>query len=197
MANDLTNTINLFLNDSESIIDFCCGNGGVSDGYLCSTITGVDAYRPYLDEYIKRVPNSSVLELDLNNYAAICEKIPNKSFDIVICADGVEHLKQHESIRLIEKFEQIARKKIIIFTPLNINNPGKIVLNSPRNAWGIDGGDDWQTHRCGYSTDFFILRGYQAYSRGVFPNVYDGTPYGEILYVKNLVGVKHKVAPRA
>lgn len=187
MANHLTNAINLFLNPSETVIDFCCGNGGVSDGFLCSAITGVDAYRPYLNEYIKRVPNSSVLELDLKNYTSLCEKIEDKSFDIVICADGVEHLIRDESIRLMEKFEQIARKKIIIFTPLNVNNPGGVVLNSPNNAWDIEGGDDWQTHRCGYSTDFFILRGYQAYSLGLHANVYDGTPYAEILYVKNLL----------
>jgi 2-polyprenyl-3-methyl-5-hydroxy-6-metoxy-1,4-benzoquinol methylase len=186
MANHLTDAINLFLNESETVIDFCCGNGVVSDGFLCSSITGVDAYRPYLNEYINRVPNSSAIELDLNNYNALCEKIANKSFDTVICADGVEHLKPDESIRLIEKFEQIARKNIIIFTPLNVNDPGGIVLNSPHNAWDVEGGDDWQIHRCGYSTDFFILRGYQAYSLGIHPNVYDGTPYGEILYVKNL-----------
>jgi hypothetical protein len=186
MANYLTYAINQFLRPEWSVLDLCCGNGLVSDGFTCSSITGVDVYRPYLNQYLQRVRNSSVLELDLADIARGSTNIRPQSYDAVVCADGVEHLDRDASEALIKWMEGVARTRVIIFTPLNVNQPGEIVLNTPHNAWGIDGGDDWQAHRCGYEPGYFFARGYSAYRTGIYPNAYDGTPYAEMLYVKEL-----------
>jgi len=47
-------------------------------------------------------------------------KLPfkQKSFDTVLCMEVIEHLEKEEAIRLIEDMEKIARKKIIITTPV-------------------------------------------------------------------------------
>ena len=185
MANYLTQQINRFLAPDWSVLDLCCGNGLVSDGFTCRSITGVDIYRPYLDQYLARVNNASVLERNLATIMRNSVDIAPQSYDVVICADGVEHLEPEPSTELISWMESIARHRVVIFTPLNVNNPGGIVLNTPHNAWGIEGGNNWQEHRCGYAPDFFISRGYQAYSLHTHLNSYDGTPYTEMLYVKS------------
>jgi len=196
MANYLTDAVNQFLDHKWSVLDLCCGNGLVSDGFNCTSITGVDVYRPYLNQYLERVRNSRILERDLTTIAQTSHDIAPNSYGAVVCADGVEHLEPQASLELISWMERVAKNRVIIFTPLNVNNPGGIVLNTPHDAWGIEGGNSWQEHRCGYSADFFIARGYKAYSLNVHRNVYDGTPYQEMLYVKDIrVRTEHHRQP--
>ena len=185
MANYLTSAVNQFLSNDYSVVDLCCGNGNVSDGLFFQKITGVDIYEPYLSEYEKTVRNSNTILFDLskiyNNYSIFKDKY----FDTVICLDGVEHLFKEDAIKLINRIEEIATKKVVIFTPLNLGSPGEIVLNTPHNAWGINGGDSWQMHRSGFEPKFFQQKGYYCYKVGEHLNVYDNTPYAEMLYIKS------------
>ena len=119
MANYLTTAVNQFLSNDYSVLDLCCGNGNVSDGLFFQKITGVDIYEPYLKEYEKNVRNSNTIIFDLSKIHDEYLTFQNKSFDTVICLDGVEHLLKEDAIKLINRIEDIAVKKVIIFTPLN------------------------------------------------------------------------------
>ena len=186
MANYLTSAVNMFIGNDDRILDLCCGNGSVSDGLNYKEITGVDIYEKYLKEYEKNVRNSKTILFDLEAISSEHFVFPNKSYDAVICLDGVEHLEKDNAVSLIKRIEEIATKKVVIFTPLNVNHPGEIVLNTPHDAWGISGGDNWQLHKCGFEPNFFLENDYQCYQIGVHANVYDNTPYAEMLYVKYL-----------
>lgn len=77
-------------------------------------VTGIDAYQPSIDR-------SRALEIHheykLMNVMEMTKEFPEKSFDIVVASDLIEHLEKEDGFRLMEMMEKLARKKVIIFTP--------------------------------------------------------------------------------
>jgi len=185
MGNWLTSLVNQHTTKNDSILDLCCGAGVVSDGFVYKNITGVDIYKPYLDIYKKNVLNSEIITSNLSE--TLLADFKDKSYDIVVCLDGVEHIEKNNSIKLIENMERVARKKVIIFTPEHAEDPEKIVPNFSHNAWGIEGGDSFQIHKSAFSRFFFINRGYSFYQISTQKNQYDGSIFYEMIYVKDLV----------
>jgi len=184
MSNWLTKAVNEYLSTEETVLDLCCGNGIVSDGFLYSEITGIDVCEEYLMEYRKKLPNSKTKIFDLSKVSSSEEEeFSENKYDNVLCIDGVEHLEKEEGIALIEKIEKIANKKVVIFTPENVSNPNEPTLNNPKNTWGISSGDQWQIHRSAFPRTFFQERGYKVIQCNTARNVYDGTYYHEMLYV--------------
>jgi len=76
---------------------------------------------------------------------------PEKSIDTIFLVDVIEHLEKKEAKILLRKTEKIARKQIIIFTPL-----GFIPQSHPsgKDAWGLNGGA-WQEHKSGWLPEDF------------------------------------------
>jgi len=76
---------------------------------------------------------------------------PPYSVDTVYLIDVIEHLEKKESLKLLKKTEMIARKQIIVFTPL-----GFLEQKHPdgKDAWGMDGGK-MQEHRSGWEPEDF------------------------------------------
>lgn len=184
MANWLTNEINKYLSSDETLLDLCCGNGSVSDGFVYSQILGVDVCEEYLEFYKKNLPNSQVINFNLEKIAdSEHESFSKLKYDNVLCIDGVEHLEKHDGEKLIKKMESMANKRVIIFTPENAENPNVPVLNTPHNAWGIKGGDQWQVHKSAFPRQYFINKGYKVIQYNKVRNVYDGSYYYEMLYI--------------
>lgn len=109
---------------------------------------------PYLP-YIQRLRQSTT---DEANYIFICcdwktatSVMLEKSIDTVFILDMIEHLPKHEGNDLLGEAERIARKQIVIFTPL-----GFMPQDHPdgKDRWGMAGGY-WQTHRSGWETKDF------------------------------------------
>lgn len=75
----------------------------------------------------------------------------DKSFDTVFILDMIEHIEKSEGQRLIEEAERLARKQIVIFTPLGFMPQSH---EDGRDRWGMDGGF-WQTHRSGWTPENF------------------------------------------
>lgn len=179
-------TVKEHLIDDATILDVCCGNGiSIIEGnFVYKKITGVDVYRPYLDEYLRTIPNSEVIQQDVSKEPL--SNFPDNSYDIVMCLDGVEHLERDSAILLMENFERIARKKVIVFTPENIEDPNVPTLNHPKDAWGIKGGDEFQIHRSAFPRTYFKERGWDVHEVWLAKNVYDNTKYYEMLYTKEI-----------
>ncbi len=185
MANWLTHKVNEFLSPQETVLDLCCGDGHVSDGFVYSEITGVDICKEYLDRYLQKIQNSKIIVHDLSKISSSKDEnfLPN-THDNVLCIDGIEHLEFDEGVQLLEKMEEISRKRVVIFTPENVLNPSEPTLNTPTNTWGITSGDQWQVHKSAFPRTFFQERGYSVYQLNTARNVYDNTFYYEMLYVK-------------
>ena len=166
-------------------MDLCCGNGDLSSGLVYGSIVGVDACQPYLSSYEKKVKNSKTVCADLSKISSSDDPVfADNSYDVVLCIDGVEHLERADAELLIEKIEAMATKKVVIFTPENEADPSVPTLNTPKDTWGIKGGDDWQIHRSAFPRDYWSSRGYQCFQLNRAKNAYDGSNYFKMMYVK-------------
>lgn len=105
----------------DSVLDLGCGiMAPILDTcptYLktrlrCKFIVGVDIFRNYLEE-IKDKVGIAVMNLKIRDLPMFLDK----SFDIVLLLDIVEHLEKDAAEKLILEAERIARKKAIIYTP--------------------------------------------------------------------------------
>lgn len=85
------------------------------------------------------------------SWADAVKIFPPKSVDSVFLLDVIEHLEKEEAARLLKATEKLAKRQIVIFTPLGFlpqhHSDGK-------DAWGLDGGV-WQEHRSGWEPNEF------------------------------------------
>lgn len=75
---------------------------------------------------------------------------PEQSVDTVFLVDVIEHLEKEEGRRLLALTEKVARRQIVVFTPLGFmpqHQEGK-------DAWGLNG-VEWQVHKSGWLTEDF------------------------------------------
>jgi SAM-dependent methyltransferase len=166
-------------NSSTSLLDVGCGLGGVGrvikrhrDIYS----VGVDAYLPYLEHCRETQSHDKLVQRDVRKLT-----FESKSFDVVLCKEVIEHLEKSEAYELIHKMEDIARKRMIITTPV-----GKYEAHA-------HDGNDLQEHKSIWNPAEFKQMGYSV--RGVgLRNLYGegglrahlpslATPIVDIIYV--------------
>lgn len=109
-------------------------------------ITGVDIYKPNLD--ICQKYGVKTLEADIRE---IDKYFNEKSVDIVWMFDVIEHLRKKDALRLLNIVEQIARKQVIIFTPVGY---------LPQDNY--EDGNMFQKHLSEWSREDFEKRGYRC-----------------------------------
>jgi len=78
-----------------------------------------------------------------------------KSFDIVICLALIEHLEKEEGEKLLDDMEAIARKQVIISTPVGEYKQGAL------------GGNPYQEHRYCWDPDELEEKGYKVRGVGI------------------------------
>ncbi len=104
-------------NKVKTILELGCGKGDFAD--LVNKdhqfdITGVDIFEPYLKICKERGKYSKLMKKDL------CKRlnIEDKSFDVVVCLQTIEHMDKKAGLELFTKMEKIAKKIVIVSTPL-------------------------------------------------------------------------------
>lgn len=135
-----------------TILDLACGLSLRSKYIPASIRVGVDIY----DEYFKHIEADVpyvVIRQDIRDLSIF----PDKSFDLVIALDVVEHLTKNESLAMIKECERIARKAVIIETPEGFIPQNIDILGH--------GGDEYQTHRSGWEATEFEDMGYSVILR--------------------------------
>lgn len=90
-----------------------------------------------------------ILNEDWESYL---DKFERYSVDTIYLIDVIEHLTKEEGKKLLERTEKIARKQIVIFTPLEFIEQKKLPGN--KDAWGLDGAD-FQEHKSVWTPDDF------------------------------------------
>ncbi len=136
-----------------SVLDVACGLSLKSQYLKADIRVGVDIYRPYLEKIDAKVPYVTVL----HDVRKLDEIFLDKSFDLVLMLDIIEHLEKDESLAMMKVAERLARVAVIIETP-----EGFVPQNL--DIWG-HGGDEWQTHRCGWEKAELEGMGYQVVRR--------------------------------
>lgn len=98
------------------ILDLGCGRGRPMkfiNRYRGSFTVGVDAFKPYIDE-CKRIKSHNVLLV--RNINGISYK--DKTFDVVLCLQTIEHLSKEQGQALIKGMFRLASKQVILTTDL-------------------------------------------------------------------------------
>jgi hypothetical protein len=147
------------LQNCTTVLDLGCSRN--SPIQFCSVpySVGVELFEPYLEESKRKGIHNQYIKADIRKLS-----FKQNSFDAVLALDVLEHLSNEESYELIEKMEEWAKKKVIIFTPNGFvwqngydNNPLQIhksggsvseLKNIGFKVYGING--------------YKILRGYNA-----------------------------------
>ena len=147
-----------------------------------------EPYQEYVDKLVDQTNNSvdgeyviikATLEEAINIF-------PKKSVDTIFLLDVIEHLEKNIGLDLIKKIESIARKQVILFTPLGYMpqcHPDGV------DAWGLNGGS-WQEHKSGWNPEDFD-DSWDIYAAKEFHfDDHDGKkfekPYGAMWIIKNL-----------
>ncbi len=134
--NGLTSLINRYLpkDFAYSGLALGVGIGTVEIGLNIPFIVGVDVWRPYLNKIKEQV---IPVHYDIMKVSDI---FVEKSFDVVMAFDVIEHLEKSEGEDLLLVMESIAKKLVVIYTPLawdtnekNVNNPALWSYGNPHN----------------------------------------------------------------
>jgi len=138
--------------ECRSLLDVGCGGDSPIQVFSnrLEVAVGVDLHRPSLDVARARRTHTAYEELDLLN---IRERFGPRSFDAVMALDVIEHFERSEGLLLLELMEQVARKRVVIFTPNGFLRQEAFDRNP------------WQLHRSGWTVGDFEKRGYRV--RGV------------------------------
>ncbi|MCO1603827.1 class I SAM-dependent methyltransferase [Desulfosporosinus nitroreducens] len=146
---DFLDTINELLSDSNTVLDVGCGIGETLGKFRCPIKIGVDAHRPYLE-------NADLSEQFLKiNFTAerISELFLPKSLDSVTLIDVIEHFEKAVAWDVLRQAEEIATKRVIIFTPRGFFKQLDV------DHYGL-GGESFQRHRSGWEVEDFQKLGY-------------------------------------
>jgi len=99
-----------------SLLDVGCGNGRVMkfiNKRKRFFSVGVDIFEPAIREAQRQESHDGYVLCDV-------QQLPfrGKSFDIVLCMEVLEHLERNEGAILLQMLEEIARRQVIITTPV-------------------------------------------------------------------------------
>jgi len=136
--------------ENSTVLDLGCGCGNPFKGMKYPLLIGLDIFKKEFDmpEY-DLVIFQDALKMD--------ELFLDKSFDVVIGLDFIEHLMKDDGFKVIEKAEKLARKKVIFFTPKVWTENKSAVEDS--SYWSY--GNPYNYHRSYWTDQDFIKRGYK------------------------------------
>ncbi len=133
---------------STNLLDVGCGaNSPVQTFNNKLYCVGVDAFEPSIEKSKLKQIHDEYRKLDV---LKIGEVFQEKSFDIVVALDLIEHLEKSDGLKLLDLMEKIAAKKVIIYTPNGFLPQGDRE-NNP-----------WQVHLSGWEAKEFEARGYKV-----------------------------------
>lgn len=137
----------------RSILDVGCGQGDIMriiNKNRKFFVVGVDGFLSYLKVCKGRKVYNELLLSDVRFLP-----LRERSFDIVFCSQVIEHLSKKEGLRLIENLEEIARRQVIIATPVGFASPPHFDENP------------LQEHKSFWQPDEFKKRGYRVIGQGL------------------------------
>lgn len=143
------NWLQKYVDPEDEVLDLGCGTMNITGKLKCKVVFGVDAYQPNIDE-LKGKGHIYVYCGKIEKYLPDFKK---KSFDVVMSIDSIEHLTKPAALKAIGQMERIARKRVIIFTPI-----GFIKNDREENT-------EFQRHRCGFLPSELENMGFEIFIR--------------------------------
>jgi len=135
------------LADCESVLDVGCGSSPTMRLLGVTHPVGFEGYKPAVDEALRLKTHDEMIQGDLRELSKF---IKPKQFDACIALDVIEHVVKEDGLKMIKDMEQVARKKVIFFTPCGF-------LPQRHSA-----NDDLQEHLSGWEPDEMRRHGYHV-----------------------------------
>lgn len=135
----------------DSILDVGCGaNSPLQYVNKSGRRVGLDGFAPSIEKAKQKGIHTQYLEADFRDMSTLFNK---NEFECVLANDVIEHLTRDEGFNLLDTIENIASKKVIIFTPVGF---------VPQRSFDRN---DLQEHLSGWEVEDFYARGYRV--RGI------------------------------
>lgn len=154
----------------KGILDLGCGQGlqmkTIKLRHRQTYSVGVDLFKPYIDKGKKEKIHNKYIFGDIRKIS-----FKDKSFDVVMACQVLEHLSRKDAFALLNRMEKIAKKLVIISTPIG------------RVSYHTDDGNKLQKHKSFFYPDEFRKLGYRIIKVG-----------GKQLFSEES-GLIHKVKP--
>lgn len=131
---------------TDTVLDLGCGNL-ITTGRLGAIHLAVDAFLPYLDAIKASGPTM------LSVLPGAVHRFPDKSYDVVLLLDVIEHLPEECHEEVILGAERIARKRVMVYSPEGM------MPQEAWDAWDL-GYNEYQRHVSATSAGAFEPRGY-------------------------------------
>ena len=136
--------------NNRTVLDVCCGRGEPMESINLRGKfykVGVDIYEPDVNKCKAKNLHDEYIICDVRDMP-----FENKSFDTVMCLSAIEHFDKTEAKQLLQSFEQIARKQVVIMAPVG-EWRHKDINNDPNQC---------QRHRSIWSPKDFKELGYKV-----------------------------------
>jgi hypothetical protein len=117
------------------------------DVHIC-----VEPFEPYVRRLRDDVGDDTRFIFFNATWDRVLPLLPDRSVDSVVALDVIEHMRRRDGARLLADAQRIARKQVVVFTPLGFYRQS--YRRGERDRWGMEGGH-WQTHRSGWVPDDF------------------------------------------
>jgi len=143
-----------YIDPDDEVIDFGCGLMPITKKLKCKKLIAVDGWYPYVDRLRQSLSNEKhifVWHLDLSG--PLLSAARDRSIDVSLALDVVEHFEKEDAIELIKQMERISRKRVVIFTTDGFR---------PQER---DENKKLQRHRCGFRPHEFDDMGYEVIKR--------------------------------
>ena len=139
--------------EARTVLDVGCGKGVPARAIKQRTgarIVGCDIFIPYLQECGRKGYHDALLVCDVRALPFV-----EKSVDVVVCLEVIEHLGRQDALELLQDLQAIARRQII--------------LSVPRGAYEQHeyDGNRHQEHKSVWSPTDFRQLGYKVCGHGV------------------------------
>jgi hypothetical protein len=119
-----------------------------------------EPHEEYLSRLIVETSGNNKFVYVATDLIGACELFPAASVDSIFLLDVIEHIDRSIAVSSITRLQQIARRQVIIFTPIGFmlqeSNDGET------DQWGMHGAE-WQRHHSGWTPDDYpAVEGWQV-----------------------------------
>lgn len=143
----------------KTVIDLGCGDGSFTKDVSYGKnwkITGIELF----DDSIKRAKGLRLYEQIIkSDVTAIPRSIKKNKYDVVLSIQVIEHLKKETGKAVLKEWEDLAKKRVIITTPVGFIKFDRVEREKDKNKL--------QKHLSGWSPEEFRERGYKVYGQGL------------------------------
>ncbi|NHZ48039.1 class I SAM-dependent methyltransferase [Desulfovibrio sp. XJ01] len=155
----------------------------------------LEPYKEYSDILLERHKDDKSILVLCGKAQETLKCFSDNSVDTVFLLDVIEHFEKHDGFDVLRHLERIARKQVIVFTPLGFMP--QHAEAGETDGWGLSG-VSYQDHLSGWlpedfgeTWDFHICEDFHSYD---FRQRKLDQPYGAMFAIKTFT---HKLQPKA